>query len=234
MRTFTLAFQRSGPDFFQLLKKEAGALLGILLGCEFVDQTLLWIERSTVTLESQNLTFAMLRLLMGMILAFLVAILVFRSLGATHSGGQRLSLWQNLRTYLAPLALEGLRALGWILLWSLLFLLPGIYKYVRYSFVNAVVLLDPDYMSGKVDALEESHRLTEAIWIQLLLLILVGGVGVVFLEFQKEKYPAFAAPSLWFIWFTLLSALTVYLNVLLYEIYSVKKTGQGSPNGTDI
>lgn len=225
MRTFTTAFQQANSQFPPLLKKEAGPLLGILLGCELSDQLLLWMEKSTVTLESQNLTFVMLRVLIGMLLGFLISVLVYRSLAQTRLGRKRKDFFSELTRYVGPLAIEGLRALGWILLWSLLFLIPGIYKYIRYAFVSAVVLVDPEYMEGKVDALVESERLTMGIWWPLFAITAASGVLVVLIEFQKEKFPLFAAPLLWFFSFSLLSALTIYLNVLLYQIYSVKKNG---------
>src|SRR5690606_15340708 len=47
-----------------------------------------------------------------------------------------------------------------ILLYSLLFLIPGLVKMIRLIFVPLVVMIYRPYHEGKVDALKESSRLT--------------------------------------------------------------------------
>ena len=56
---------------------------------------------------------------------------------------------------------EQLRATGKVILWGLLFILPGFYKYLRLIFVPFVVAANPQYHQGEVDALANSHQLTQ-------------------------------------------------------------------------
>lgn len=57
------------------------------------------------------------------------------------------------------LIIETLRSWGKILIWSLLFILPGVWKYMQYLFVPFVVTSDWQYEQGQVDALERSKGL---------------------------------------------------------------------------
>lgn len=59
-----------------------------------------------------------------------------------------------------PYFLESLRALAYILVGFVLFILPGIYFSCRYALVPFIVAIDPEYEKGEIDALEESGRLT--------------------------------------------------------------------------
>jgi hypothetical protein len=52
---------------------------------------------------------------------------------------------------------EQTRALGKILLWSLVLLLPGFYKFLQTLFIGPVVLLDPQYENNQSDALLQSR-----------------------------------------------------------------------------
>lgn len=55
--------------------------------------------------------------------------------------------------------IETLRSWGKTLLWSLLFILPGLWKFIEYSLVPLVVTTSKDYDEGKVDALEASGKI---------------------------------------------------------------------------
>ena len=71
----------------------------------------------------------------------------------------------------SALVIETLRSWGKILSWSFLFILPGIWKYFQYLLVPFVVMADPDYASGQVDALERSSVIVKKHWKALVLFL---------------------------------------------------------------
>lgn len=69
-----------------------------------------------------------------------------------------LSLAEFFKKNFGQVMIEMVRAWGKTLQWSLLFILPGIWKYFEYIFVPYVVTLSPDYAKGREDALKASSR----------------------------------------------------------------------------
>lgn len=72
--------------------------------------------------------------------------------------------------------IEGLRAMGSVLRWSLLFVLPGIYKFLTFAFVPWVVFFSKPYHEGKVDALKESKSIFRKYALIITLLFLGGSL----------------------------------------------------------
>lgn len=66
------------------------------------------------------------------------------------------------------LYIETLRAWGKTLLWSLLFIIPGLWKFIEYSFVPFVVTSSKKYDEGKIDALKKSATIVRHNWIKVL------------------------------------------------------------------
>jgi hypothetical protein len=71
------------------------------------------------------------------------------------------------------LVIETLRSWGKILLWSLLFIIPGVIKYVVYVLVPFIVATSPAYDRGELDALQTSTRLVKKHAWEILALIFV-------------------------------------------------------------
>ena len=63
---------------------------------------------------------------------------------------------------------ESLKSWGRSMLWSFLFVIPGILKFIRYSFVPLIVCFDNSYAEGKVDALERSSKISKGMMPQLV------------------------------------------------------------------
>ncbi len=74
------------------------------------------------------------------------------------------------------LLIENLRAWGSTFLWSLLLILPGLYKWLSYSLVPYVVLFSKKYSEGQVDALEFSNLVFKKCWFKVLVLVLFFGL----------------------------------------------------------
>ena len=56
--------------------------------------------------------------------------------------------------------IELMRAWGKSMMWSFLFIIPGVVRFVQYLFVPFVVCLDPLYQLGERDALAQSRKLS--------------------------------------------------------------------------
>ena len=222
MGLFKTAFRNSLKDIEFLIKKQAGPLLAVFIGCELLSQMFTLMQDSLP--PYQNIGFMLLQLSVSMVEGFLISVIVYRRLYEHQNNEKQHGLGHDLKKYMSPLVNESLRALGITLLWSLLLILPGIYKYFRFLFVINVVLLDPKYMNGEVDALKESERLTKGIWIPLMFLSVLSGVLMWYFEYLLEKLSVISNFPLWSLLTLSLMAVILYLNVLLYEIYSVKKT----------
>ncbi|WP_413561437.1 hypothetical protein [Bdellovibrio sp. HCB209] len=70
--------------------------------------------------------------------------------------------------YIQQIFIETLRTWGKTLLWSLLFILPGIWKYLEYSMVPFVVTGSVPYDDGKLDALQASAKIFRRHWFKIL------------------------------------------------------------------
>lgn len=81
-----------------------------------------------------------------------------------------------LKKYTLPLTLEGLRVVGKTILWLLLFIFPGLFQAWRLYLVPLIVVLNPQYDEGKVDALRHSHKLIRGrdfVWVPFLVFLAV-------------------------------------------------------------
>ncbi len=70
--------------------------------------------------------------------------------------------------YINQIFIETLRTWGKTLMWSLLFILPGIWKYLEYSLVPMVVTSSTRYDDGKIDALKASAFVFRRHWLKIL------------------------------------------------------------------
>jgi len=76
--------------------------------------------------------------------------------GAKDIEASEKGLWQFIQHHVSQLSIEILRSWGMTLLWSLLLILPGLWKYLEYTMIPFVVTQSPKYDRGDEDALEAS------------------------------------------------------------------------------
>lgn len=113
------------------------------------------------------------------VLTFVTEAFIFMMAAQALSSFQTpLAFWRHLNQFL----IESIRSWGKILLGLICFIIPGLILFLRYLLVPFVVVYDPRYDQGKVDALEQSHRLYSALsilqWGMLLILKLAIPVGI--------------------------------------------------------
>lgn len=139
------------------------------------------------------------------------------------------SLDTFLHKNLSQIFIETLRSWGKTLLWSLLFILPGLWKYIEYSLVPLVVTSSRDYDDGKEDALKRSSQIVRKHWLK------VTGVFVLFHLFFPICLSVFF-DSYRLIWKTpfaslTLSALDTYLLLIsihiLFNIFKSEEKKHG-------
>lgn len=82
------------------------------------------------------------------------------------------ALGSFIQKYLNQMFIETLRTWGKTLLWSLLLILPGIWKYLELSLVPLVVAFSKSYDEGRVDALKLSSQIFRRRWIKISALFL--------------------------------------------------------------
>lgn len=108
--------------------------------------------------------------------------------------------------------LETMRAWGMSFLWGLLFIIPGLIKMSYYYLTIFIVLFNPDYAAGKVDALQESANVSKHGWIKLNLLVaLFYGVIPVIASMVFDEYTVFEKYPLTAIAYTALEAVLILL-----------------------
>ncbi|WP_413587519.1 hypothetical protein [Bdellovibrio sp. HCB274] len=69
--------------------------------------------------------------------------------------------------YINQIFIETLRTWGKTLLWALLFILPGIWKFLEYSMVPFVVTSSRKYDEGQIDALSASAKVFRKHWFKI-------------------------------------------------------------------
>lgn len=99
-------------------------------------------------------------MLVGIIFPILGVLVVIY--GAQTPEADEKGLWAFIQDHLNQLSIEILRSWGKTLLWSLLLILPGLWKYLEFTMIPFVVTLSKTYDKGEVDALKASARVVRA------------------------------------------------------------------------
>ena len=174
----------------------------------------------------QNLGVPMGRLTVALLLFVLLTMLIpLRDMQDKGSHGP-MGLWKFSLVHLKPFSLESIRSLGWVLLFLPLLIIPGIIKYLQFLMVPYVVLCDPKYQAGEIDALAESARLMKGL-VSIAMIFLILSIPLV-MWFGQFTEPILITnePLKWFLSFAITSAFSLYFNLLLYKLYRVRMVGQ--------
>lgn len=132
--------------------------------------------------------------------------------------GEKGSLWQKARQNLNQICIEMLRGISSILRWSILFILPGLYRHLQYLFIPFIVFFSEGYARGEKDALEESKRLfNQAKWFLLAFSIIFTLLHSFIDQISAQKLYAesFLVPF----WRLLYTAMSIYLYCFLFAAY---------------
>ena len=102
---------------------------------------------------------------------FFPVILMTTALFAMKTMQSQQSLQDFFGKYINQVFIETLRSWGKTLLWSLLFILPGIWKYFEYIMVPFVVTGSERYDQGKIDALKSSSYVFRRHWLKIFAIL---------------------------------------------------------------
>lgn len=131
------------------------------------------------------------------------------------------SLEEYYKKNLQQIFIETLRAWGKVLLWSLCFILPGVWKYIQYSLVPYVVTSSRRYEEGQLDALTGSKNIVVQHWAKVLGVLILFHIFIplVLAGLFNNYKPIWKTP----VGSLILSALDTYLLLmsahLLYRIF---------------
>lgn len=110
--------------------------------------------------------FGFISLISGIVFPVFLFTLVLYALRAIEGHDQ--GLGEFFHRHINQIFIESLRSWGKTLLWALLFILPGFWKYLQYCLVPFVVTASPRYDAGNEDALEASARIFKKHWGKIL------------------------------------------------------------------
>jgi hypothetical protein len=98
--------------------------------------------------------------------------------GAKNAETSEKGLWHFIQHNVNAMSIEILRSWGKTLLWSLLLVLPGIWKYVEYTMIPFVVALSGRYQRGEEDALQASATVVRHQVLKICAILLVFHVVI--------------------------------------------------------
>ena len=114
--------------------------------------------------------------------------------------GKPAPFWLFISENLWPVVLNHIKALFVILFFLILFIIPGLYKMVRYSFLTETVLFDSAYKKGDLSALKSADKSTRGFfWLMFLYSALVFFLTVLFGDLKFSFLPGFLASGLGFV-----------------------------------
>lgn len=222
----TELFRRTNQLLAPIFERSWFILLATHIGCEISHQYFTFITKRLAEHSSTAQIPATLGDICVSLIEFVVLIMLIpqRVIELDHHRPAG-SFWEFTFKHTKDVSVESIRSLAVSLLWFFLLIVPGVVKYVRYFFVPYVVVADPDYQKGQIDALEESERLVKGISWPLFIVIVILTV----VEFQqqslREKHLFISAPFWSMIENVGFFAVNYYTNVWLFVLYQqrVKK-----------
>ncbi len=173
---------------FIVLKRAGPLLLGLAILTSFFEQLLTQLMEKELSSMSGASPFVWVyggaSIALSIIDPVLVSILIVAALlpgPIVRSIGQHIS----------QVTKEILRAAGKSISWGLLLIIPGLIRFLQFSFVAFVVILDPEYQEGKKDALKESTRLVNKKFFRVTAVLLLFSVVLPVLLTSFDEYTLF-------------------------------------------
>ncbi len=145
------------------------------------------------------------------------------SLLMTYSAFKETKIIDFIKAKISSVFREILKSWGLSMLWSFFLIIPGLLKFLRYSFVPLIVCFDDSYEEGKVDAIEKSSKISKGMMIPMGLLffsftILIPVVLTLFGEYRLLDTHLLTGSSV----AILQSAIEVFYLLLILKLYRRK------------
>lgn len=162
-------------ESLQAFKKAFVPLFVLVVVSSSIDQYLnLYIENALqdpMGSQQQVYLFGFLSLISAIIFPTLLLATALYALNTQTGWTSSLGLF--FKKNLNQLYIETLRAWGKTLLWTLLLIVPGLWKYMQYLMVPFVVTSSVPYEEGREDALKASARIFRHNWGKILFLFFI-------------------------------------------------------------
>jgi uncharacterized membrane protein len=113
-------------------------------------------------------------------------------------------------------------------------LFPGMFYYVRYSFVPYIVLTDPEYQKGRIDALKHSFKLMTGVTVPVVLVFVALFRFETYRTKLREEYSLMTHPLVAFLLYIPFELAGIYINILLFYIYRLKQKTFDQPILTEV
>lgn len=217
---FNLCLKRAGEKFLPLLKNSWGFLLSLWI---LISLCTMYFEE-VLKLDPQRASIVGITATVGLIFTSilesfaLLNVLPFRLDEIDRKIAPR-QLGPLIKKHVGPLTLESIRVAARVLLWILVFIIPGIIKQIRLSFVPFIVLLNPAYARGDIDALAESEtRVKGHTWI-LFFVMLASFVFDAALEFLTYSSPWLNQFPIRILILFLSMQVGIFTTCIVYEFY---------------
>lgn len=206
---------------FSILKRVGLPLFFLTLAYTFFDQQLTSALESAVRNSSSAIwIFGFLSFTLSLVWPLLITVLIVRAAFAENLVAQ-----EQIRLSFEQIFIESLRSWGQALFWSLLLIVPGLIRYLQLIFVPFVVLLDPQYQEGKVDALSRSAALVNRNFFKVLGFIFVFSIGIPLLlvGLTSDYRSLLGTPGPALLLVVLDTLMAVFVTAVLLRLYQTLK-----------
>jgi hypothetical protein len=230
--------RRTHKYLLPVLRRSWLVLAVTLAGCEFFHQFFSHMAHEAAETSSVAQIFSLCgELLVEMLEYTVFSLLIPQRIMELDKSEAPGSFWAFSFLHVKPLTIEGIRSFAVAIFWGFLLIVPGIIKYVRYTFVCFVVVADPEYQAGRVDALDQSERLIKGITLPLFIFILATTGLDYWQSALRETHDFLTAPLLALIVSLAFFAVNYYINILLFVLYKIRlekapARSPGSPAGS--
>ncbi len=121
--------------------------------------------------------------------------------------------------------IEYVRAMISVGLYSLILIIPGIFRWLQLTFTCYISLFNEQYHQGKVDALQRSAELTQGKKLSLLFLLILFALIPMMLEKLAWSWGAFSIPLVFFYALSWLATLLVaiYMTLTYFALAKSKR-----------
>ncbi|MEQ1665119.1 MAG: hypothetical protein ABL927_07055 [Bdellovibrionales bacterium] len=202
-----------------ILKNSTSTLVFLFILVEGGQQYYQYLSMMAQENQTMQIFVAIGQLLISLIEFIILAMLIPQRLMELDAHEPPQSFLAFSKKHIGSLTSEGIRSFAVSLLWLIVFIIPGILKYIRFFFVPYVVVADPQYQTGNRDALEYSNQLVKGKTLSVLLIIValtaldtVRSMAREHFEFTASPLPALVIAIFFFF-------VTIYSNILLFRYY---------------
>ncbi|MGE0764785.1 MAG: hypothetical protein AB7N80_16040 [Bdellovibrionales bacterium] len=217
-------------NFWRVLKINMGWLGALWLASYLIPQVLNQLE-SLAPSQGPNIPLILILTCLDLLISFLLYLFLPRRVEEMLVNQPASLLKKMAKDSAVDLVSEQLRVASGIIVGLVMFVMPGILRLLKWTFVPFIVTTDPAYAAGNIDALQRSETLTLDILGRLALLLFaftIGDFALYYLEQNPWNSETEAAIWAWQGVVSLISfTLQLYAVLLCFALYKTIKAREG-------